>query len=428
MTMRRIWRAIGLVAVLVTQACWLQAGGGPQRQGFTGLATGVTTANVGELTEAWANPGWLEDDPREALVDGGRVYIRTADRLRVIDGRTGATLWTQDDFLLHGSQVAAVVGGRLYVPLPGGACYLATVDVETGSVLDKKLVSPPDLNNGFDGYSDCTASDAVAVGSTVAFRWNYRGTAPSSQCPGGAAILGGPGVTATDVDGGPDGWVADDLAASCGEVPIPASYGDISSAGSGGAVAVVSDGVRQLGCTGDGCPEPWSVTAAGTTVGPPVVLDNGDVAVAKADGRVLVIDGTSHAVEWTGELGSAISQPLASDRDTIFATAADGRLVAFPIEGCSAATCPGSWTAVVTSPASARPSIGADVVYVGSADGSVSAFDAAGCGAATCPSLWRGTTPAEITGAPVISGGQVIVGSSNGVVTAFALPDAVAGG
>jgi outer membrane protein assembly factor BamB len=335
-------------------------------------------------------------------------------------------VWTTPDTTpIGGDRLPAVVGDTLYVPDTSSECWLAEVDAATGEILDRRLVSPESATNSF-----CLGGDALTIGSTVALRWSYIRLASYSWCSGGILSVSHWGVTVVDVGGGPAGWNVGSEEQTICSVPEERLRNEASSGEPGSVVITEGWCVRQESCTGEGCPEGWVVSTAGFGMangGAPVVLHNGDLAVMEGNsnyGQVVVIDGTTHTVAWSADVGSAVrNRPLASDPDTIFATTADGRVVAFPIDGCGAATCPPSWTAALTSPASARPAIGGGVLYVGSDDGSVSAFDAGGCGAPTCSPLWTGTTPAAITGAPVVSGGRIIVGSSNGVVTAFALPD-----
>lgn len=418
--MARLGRALGLVTLLVTQACWLQAGGGPQRTGFTGLETAVTSATVDELEVAWTAS--IGASTREALVSGSSTYVPTAGAVTALDVRDGTTRWSTSG--LGATAAPAIVDGHLLVPAGGTHCALSALDPGTGAVVDVRAFGPPDVG-GSGGFSQCSTGAVVAAGGTAMMTWHYLGNSPSPGCVPDFVYQAGPGIVALDVDDLSLRWGHQETETGCGVPPtITPPYGAASAEGPDAALVATAQGVRSFGCTTTGCPAPWSHPTGAEVVGPPVVVPSGDIAVALADGRVLVLDGTSHALEWTGQVGAAVGQALATDGSHIFAVSGTGDVVAFAADGCGAATCAPSWTATPPGPASVRPSIGADVLYVGSADGSVSAFDAAGCGATTCPPLWTGTTPAEITGAPVISAGRVIVGSSNGAVTAFALPGA----
>ena len=418
--MARIGRALGLVTLLVTQACWLQVGGGEQRTGFTGLESEVTSETVADLDVAWTAS--IGASAREALVSGARAYVPSAGAVTALDVRDGTTRWSTSG--LGATAAPAIAGDRLLVPAGGTHCGISALDLGTGAAVDVQAFGPPDVS-GSGGFSQCSSGDVVASGGTAMMTWHYVGSSPSPGCVPNAVYQVGPGIVALDVDDLSPRWGHQETDTGCGAPPtITPPYGASSAEGPDAALVATGQGVRTFGCTTTGCPAPWSHHAGAEVVGPPVVVPGGDIAVALVDGRVLVLDGTSHALEWTGQVGATVAQALATDGTSIFAVSDTGDVAAFSTQGCGAATCSASWTATPAGPASVRPSIGADVLYVGSADGTVSAFDTTGCGAATCPPLWTGTTPADVTGAPAISGGRVIVGSANGAVTAFALPDA----
>ncbi|HEX6420811.1 MAG TPA: PQQ-binding-like beta-propeller repeat protein [Acidimicrobiales bacterium] len=414
-------RAIGLVALVVTQACWLQVGAGPRRTGSTGLENEITVATVADLAVAWTAAA-TGTSPREALVSGDAAYVRSPGSVTALRVADGAVRWSTDS--LGGWAAPAIVANRLRVPVSAGQCRLVTLDLATGATVDTVGFGPPDTSV-FGGASSCAPGDAVASGSTVTMPWYYLGTSPSPGCAGDHAYSVGPGVAAIDV-GEPGGWSHYGTHTGCGTppTPLPPAYGAASTDRPDRALVAVSGGVRSLGCTGTGCPAPWSVSTDGTVVGPPVILGNGDVAVAVDDGRVLVVDGASQSVEWTGQAGSALARPLAADGSSLFAVTSTGAVVAFPVDGCGAATCTPAWTATLSSPATARPSVGGGVLYVGTADGDVAAFPASGCGAPVCGPLWTAATPAAVTAPPAIADGAVVVGSSDGTITAFRLPAA----
>ena len=415
--MVRIWRSIGLVALLVTQACWLQVGAGPQRRGSTGESQ-VTTATVAELEVAWT--ATVGASPREALVLGDVAYVRSSGSVTALDVDDGAPRWTTGS--LGGRAAPAIVGNRLRVPVSGNRCALAALGLSAGARMVDLPFGPSDTS-GLGGFSACTPGDAVAVGGTVVVPWTYLGAAQSRGCIPELVYQVGPGIVALDVDAGTPRWADQSTQVGCGApTSVPPPYGAASSTGPDSAVVAVDQGVRTFGCTATGCPPAWSVTTGEAVVGPPVILSSGDTAVATASGRLLVVDGTTHLVEWTTHVDTAIGQPLAADGTSIFAVSGSGVVAAFPAAGCGAATCAPTWTATLGGPAGARPSVGGDVLYVGGVDGSVSALAASGCGAPTCPALWTGTTPAAVSGAPVIADGRVVVGSADGTITAFALP------
>jgi outer membrane protein assembly factor BamB len=159
---------------------------------------------------------------------------------------------------------------------------------------------------------------------------------------------------------------------------------------------------------GGACRSVWSRTLGAAIVAPPVALDNGDLAVPMAEGRIVVLDAATGEPEWTGNAGAALSVSLAATGTTIFA-AAGNRVAAFPAGGCGGATCEPAWTATTSGPASAAPSVGGNVLYVGDGAGGLTALPAAGCGAPTCDALWTGSVAEGVIGPPVISDGTLYV-------------------
>jgi outer membrane protein assembly factor BamB len=223
------------------------------------------------------------------------------------------------------------------------------------------------------------------------------------------------GITALGVWG-----LEPDTGIQCGsDVPPPADLGTPTQVGqlivtptrSGSVIALHVD-------TGQTA---WSFFATGTVNAPVIGTPAGDVAFTTAEGRLVVLNGTTGAFKWSAQLDTTLSLPPAANQTTIFVATPSGVLDALPVGGCNAATCSPVWHATLASPASVRPSIGGNVVYVGSNDGTVTAFAANGCNASTCSSLWSGSTGSKITGAPAIGHGAVVVGSDDGTVTAFAL-------
>jgi outer membrane protein assembly factor BamB len=425
--MLRVGRALLLLALVSAQGCWLQTGFGPDRRGDNDLETGLTTANVAELEVRWTAD--VGDLAREALIDGGKVFASGQNQVTALDLATGTEVWSQARSNPGG---AAIAGGRLRVP---SGCNLGSYDPATGAA-EFAPFGPTEIPPGFP--QSCVSGDALAVGERVVVPWLFSmPPVPASPICRLGIWTYGPGVAAIDLESTPQHWRVSNLRSGCGGgfPPFePRPYGSLSS---DGTLVLIPQG-QLLHAVDVNCHEAaepplpeeparcqlaWSVDVGTTIAGPAVALRSGDLAVPTADGRLVVIDGTTHQVAWTAEVGASVAEPLAATATTIFAAASDGRVVAFPADGCGAAACTADWTATLASPASARPSIGGDVLYVGSADGTVTAFPAGGCGAATCDSLWIGTTPSEVTGAPAIFGGTVVVGSSDGTVTAFARPD-----
>jgi hypothetical protein len=417
-----------VLAVLAAAApgCWLQTGFAADRRGFDDLETRVTAANVATLETRWTAS--VDGPAREALIDRGRVFVTDTFAVTALSATTGAEQWSTGGCCdLVG--VPAVVDGQLRVASAGSdACHMRSVDVASGASTELAPFGPP-LPSLFN--SECDPGDVLAVGTRAIAPW-FESVQPFASDPpcnrNQLFVFRGPGVSAVDKGPAP-AWEHDETEDFCVDAgsPIPDAprIGAVSSDGT--SVLFPRDhtlNALPVDCVDSGCPTSWSVDVKATIVGPAVVLANGDFAVATSDGHVVVVDGTSHTVEWSASLGVPVDQPLAADDTSIFAVGTNGTLAAFPAGGCSAATCSADWTATLDSPASARPSIGGDVLYVGSADGSVTAFAAGGCGSATCDSVWTGSTPAKVTGAPAIFGGTLVVGSNDGTVTAFGLPAA----
>jgi hypothetical protein len=418
-----------LVAVLavVTQGCWLQTGFDAGRTGSNGGEATVTAANVADLETRWT--ATVGGPAREAVIFQGRAFVPGAQDLTALRLGDGAEQWSG----CCGGHGPAVIGGQLRVAaVDTDACHMLSVDPATGASIPLATFGPP--LPGFAG--GCTPGDVLAVGSQALAPWDvFVGPVPAGPpgpCNRGESLfVAGPGVSSVDVDT-TDVWDRIEVLSICTSTgnlpPIPASTPISSNGQLVFEPHVLTLDALPLDCTVPDCPPAWTADISGAVrsgariVGPAVVLGGGDLALATSDGHVVVVDGTSHLVEWSSDaLGAPLDQPLAATATTVYATATDGTVAAFPAGGCGAGTCAASWTATLASRASARPSVGGDVLYVGSADGTVTALPAAGCGAATCTGLWTGTTPAEITGAPAIFAGTVVVGSADGTVTAFAL-------
>ena len=409
------WLAV-LALIVVATGCWPQAGGGAGRTPASG--GGLAGVPVDQLAEAWA----VSVDTGAALEPvavGGVAYVRSQHRLTALDMATGAVRWQS---FQPGTGLPAALGAELHVPVSGRRCELRTLGLGSGQPVRSVTVAPAPFEDPASDAS-CTFGDAVAVGGTVAAPWYFNALGSVFGCRPSPAYIEGPGLVAVDAGAGTVAWQHFDIVSGCGSgAPGPPRYGQPSSDGDR---ILAASGSRAwswpLDCSGD-CPAAWGPNLGGEPVGPAVVLASGDLAVATADGRVLLLDAATGAVRRWGEVGSTVSHPLAASDEHVYAVGDDGRVVAFRT-ACRADSCPPAWTATLPSPASARPSLAGGALLVGSADGTVRALAAAGCDAAACEPLWTGTTPAAVTGAPAVSAGTVVVGSADGTVTAFAVPD-----
>lgn len=424
--------AIALAATLLA-GCWEQAGFGSGRGAYNAGETTITAANVASLDVAWTAP--VGSAASEAIVRGGTAFVRTEGAVTALNLNTGGQRWRTEPGsstvdALHGTSVPAILDGKLRVPATGtyGPCRLVSLNLDTGTIADNRIYSdPPDFFEPAVASWDCTTADALVAGSTVVLPWWSNLGYIEPGCPDPTVkYVRGPGLTMTDFGTPPRLWgFSRPVGFRCEGAPVavPPAQGVSLS---GDMVLYAENNLLQAYpgayCGGGFCStKAWEVDLIAPIAGPPVALANGDIAVARANGSVAVIDGTSHAIEWTGAVGAPLSFGLAANDTSIFAAATDGTVRAFPIGGCGSSACGPTWSATLPSGVSARPSIGGDVVYVGRSDGAVTALPAAGCGALTCPTLWTRFTGSAITGAPVISDGHVVVGSANGTVTAFAL-------
>ena len=98
-----------------------------------------------------------------------------------------------------------------------------------------------------------------------------------------------------------------------------------------------------------------------------------------------------------------------------------GKLDVFREGGCGHAVCAPLWQgrAGAQSILQSSPAVAGGFVYVGSYDGKLYAFKANGCGAKLCQPLWTGATGGHIESSPTVSGNTVFIGSNDGILYAF---------
>jgi outer membrane protein assembly factor BamB len=99
----------------------------------------------------------------------------------------------------------------------------------------------------------------------------------------------------------------------------------------------------------------------------------------------------------------------------------DGKLNAFAAAGCGAPVCAPLWQGVAGSESilSSSPTVWKETVFVGGFDGKLYAFNAAGCGKKLCKPLWTGATQGSIESTPTVFRGVVFIGSDDGKLYAF---------
>jgi outer membrane protein assembly factor BamB len=99
----------------------------------------------------------------------------------------------------------------------------------------------------------------------------------------------------------------------------------------------------------------------------------------------------------------------------------DGKLNAFSADGCGAAQCPPLWQGLAGTESilESSPAVARGRVFIGAFDGKLYAFDRNGCGAPTCQPLWTGSTGGTIESSPTVVKGVVYIGSDDGKLYAF---------
>src|SRR5262249_26763119 len=163
----------------------------------------------------------------------------------------------------------------------------------------------------------------------------------------------------------------------CGSLPLPDLPFFVSSRGPT-AYSVRNDHILtytangacgQAVCEGS-LPLP---TAAGGVARYSTLTRDGHLLLAATDGRLLVLDATTGALDWTDDLGSTGAPAFAATATTVYATGSGGSVAAFPLGGCGAATCTPTWTSTTPTGAVGTPAVGGDVLYVADRDGGIDA-------------------------------------------------------
>jgi outer membrane protein assembly factor BamB len=160
---------------------------------------------------------------------------------------------------------------------------------------------------------------------------------------------------------------------------------------------------------------------------------NGVLYIGSSDGRLWAYPADGCGVSlctkplWTSVgLSQIIDSPTVSHGIVYVGsqtspTSNDGRLNAFAAAGCGHAICSPLWqgAAGTESVLESSPAVADGVVFVGAYDGRLYAFDTNGCGALLCQPLWRAKTGGSIESTPTIAGGVVYIGSDDGRLYAF---------
>jgi outer membrane protein assembly factor BamB len=160
---------------------------------------------------------------------------------------------------------------------------------------------------------------------------------------------------------------------------------------------------------------------------------NGVAYIGSSDGRLWAYpaDGCRQALcttpLWSSVgLGQIVDSPTVSHGMVYVGsqtsdTSNAGKLDVFSASGCGHAVCAPLWQGLAgpKSILQSSPAVANGTVFVGAYDGRVYAFNANGCGAAKCPPLWRGTTGGTIESTPTVARGVMYVGSDDGKLYAF---------
>ena len=132
---------------------------------------------------------------------------------------------------------------------------------------------------------------------------------------------------------------------------------------------------------------------------------------------------------WQAQLGKLVdySSPAVVN-GIVYIGSSDGRLWAFPANGCGQDICTAPlWTSSNLSQIIDSPTVSNGLVYVGSQtsdtsnDGKLDVFNADGCGRPVCAPLWQGVAGPEsiLQSSPAVAGGRVYVGAYDGKLYVF---------
>ena len=160
---------------------------------------------------------------------------------------------------------------------------------------------------------------------------------------------------------------------------------------------------------------------------------NGTVYIASTDGRLWAYPangcGASLCTQPTwvsASFGQMMDSPTVANgfvyigSQTSFSSN-DGKLDVFSASGCAKAACPPLWQGLAGDDAilQSSPAVAKGRVYIGSHDGTMYVFDANGCGSSTCMPLWTAQTGGSIESTATIDGTTVYIGSDDGNLYAF---------
>jgi PQQ-like domain len=399
------WRRLGCLAAAVVVAapgCWLQSGYDARRSGANGAESTITAANVAGLVRAWDVPGG-----RSPVVSGATVYVPTAGDVVAVDLASGANRWTAAGV---GASDVAVAGDRLWAAIGDTGCSLRALNPATGATITTVGFGGNAFDFGSNGRSYCSTTEVLVSGQRVMTSWSYiaGAIAPGSCFPGFTYQSGSGTITLDAVTGAVVSRTGGVGSPGCALDP-PAGVSTLSTDGTT-TYMVTGTVVTRFGTCGSAPCGPLPLPAGSSGIGPAVPAAGGRLVVTPSVGKVVVLDRSSGAVQWSGTFASASLSPPAVISTTVYVTGSDGVVAAFPLAGCGAATCSPSWFGTTSGEVSNRPTVGGDVVYVAEGAGhSVAAFAAGGCGASTCDPVARVNLPHATYRSPVVAAGTLLV-------------------
>ena len=177
-------------------------------------------------------------------------------------------------------------------------------------------------------------------------------------------------------------------------------------------------------------PEEQADAAAATAVDwPQFRFDDAHTGLNPLELTLGVQNVPGMTLKWQAQLGTLVDYSSPAVVDGIaYIGSSDGRLWAYPANGCGLALCKRPlWRSTSLAQIIGSPTVVGGIVYVGSQtsrfsnDGRLNAFAAQGCGTATCPPLWQGLagTQSILQSSPAVAGGVVFVGAFDGRLYAF---------
>jgi outer membrane protein assembly factor BamB len=408
--MRSLRRVLGVgVLVVALSACWPTPGAGPSRRSFNPFERDLTPTSVGRLTEAFRVP--LTGTGGPPVVTPAGLFVRSGLDVVALDPGTGARRWTTrvpeappefDEFLTISDPHVVDSDELIATETIYGASgvitvYLVTIAIDTGAVLGREYVT----------------------GALGSLRGRSAGLIVREICCEGTFDFTRIGVT--DLDGGP-AW---------GGTALEATGGTLSQ-GDGRLFVTTRNQVQAYDTTTpcplrDGgplrwCPSLWARPLDAPAS--PVVIGDDATLYVVSGGLLFALNADTGGIRWLSDpfVGYGLTQSPALADGVLHVASTDGRLWAFPADGCGDAFfCPASWGTQAGPTVSVQPAVGGGVVYTGAADGTLKAFAAAGCGGDSCPPLWTADAGSGVTGGLAIHNGHLYAGTADSTV-GYGLP------